>query len=87
MIWGADGATYRALEFTGSTVEEMSVSSRMTMANMAVEAGAKCALFTPDEKTAEYCNVTLNDYQKSLVGDEDASYCKPSFTRQRTLYL
>ena len=73
---GADGATYRALEFTGSTVEEMSVSSRMTMANMAVEAGAKCALFTPDEKTAEYCNVTLNDYQKSLVGDEDASYCK-----------
>ena len=52
---GADGATYRALEFTGSTVEEMSVSSRMTMANMAVEAGAKCALFTPDEKTAEYC--------------------------------
>ena len=73
---GADGATYRALEFTGSTVEEMSVSSRMTMANMAVEAGAKCALFTPDEKTAEYCEVTLNDYQKSLVGDEDASYCK-----------
>ena len=70
---GADGATYRALEFTGSTVEEMSVSSRMTMANMAVEAGAKCALFTPDEKTAEYCNVTLHDYQKSLVGDEDAS--------------
>ena len=53
---GADGATYRALEFTGSTVEEMSVASRMTMANMAVEAGAKCALFTPDEKTAEYCN-------------------------------
>ena len=73
---GADGATYRALEFTGSTVEEMSVSSRVTMANMKVEAGAKCALFTPDEKTVEYCNVTLNDYQKSLVGDEDASYCK-----------
>lgn len=73
---GADGATYRALEFSGSTVEEMTVSSRMTMANMAIEAGAKCALFTPDEKTAEYCETELNDYQKSLFGDEDASYCK-----------
>nr|WP_314458472.1 3-isopropylmalate dehydratase large subunit [uncultured Clostridium sp.] len=71
---GADGATYLALEFTGSTVEEMSVASRMTIANMAVEAGAKCALFTPDEKTAEYCEIQLSDYQKSLTGDEDAAY-------------
>lgn len=73
---GADGATYKALEFTGSTVDNMSVASRMTMSNMAVEAGAKCALFTPDEKTAEYCDVTLNDYQKGLKGDEDAVYMK-----------
>nr|WP_288828791.1 3-isopropylmalate dehydratase large subunit [uncultured Clostridium sp.] len=71
---GADGATYLALEFTGSTVEEMSVASRMTIANMAVEAGAKCALFTPDEKTAEYCEIQLSNYQKSLTGDEDAVY-------------
>ena len=71
---GADGATYLALEFTGSTVEEMSVASRMTIANMAVEAGAKCALFTPDEKTAEYCEIQLSDFQKSLTGDEDAVY-------------
>ena len=35
-----------------------------------------CALFTPDEKTAEYCDIILNDYQKSLVGDQDATYCK-----------
>ena len=73
---GADGATYLALEFTGSTVEEMSVSSRMTIANMAVEAGAKCALFTPDEKTAEYCEIQLNEFQKSLTGDEDGVYKK-----------
>ena len=72
----ADGATYRALEFSGSTIENMSVASRMTMANMAIEAGAKCALFTPDEKTAEYCEIELDDYQKSLVGDEDAVYMK-----------
>ena len=73
---GADGATYRALEFTGSAVEKMSVASRMTIANMAIEAGAKCALFTPDEKTAEYCEIELNEFQKSLVGDDDAAYMK-----------
>lgn len=73
---GADGATYRALEFVGDGVERMSVSSRMTMANMAIEAGAKCALFTPDEKTARYCNVELDEFQKSLAGDEDAVYCR-----------
>lgn len=73
---GADGATYRALEFCGSAVEAMSVASRMTIANMAIEAGAKCALFTPDEKTAEYCGVELDDFQKKLKGDADAVYMK-----------
>ena len=72
----AAGATYRSLEFTGSTVKNMSVASRMTMSNMAIEAGAKCALFTPDEKTAEYCGIELDDFQKSLSGDEDAVYMK-----------
>lgn len=72
----ADGATYQALEFCGDTVEQMSVASRMTMANMAIEAGAKCALFTPDEKTAKYCQITLSDKECSLVGDADASYIR-----------
>ena len=71
---GADGATYRALEFTGSAVDEMTVASRMTMANMAIEAGAKCAAFSPDEKTAEYCGIELNGFYKGLKGDEDAKY-------------
>ena len=73
---GADGATYKALEFSGSTVENMTVASRMSMANMAIEAGAKCALFTPDEKTAEYCEIELTDAERSLVGDADAVYCR-----------
>lgn len=73
---GADGATYRALEFCGSAVDNMSISSRMTIANMAIEAGAKCALFTPDEKTAEYCQVTLTEELQNLKGDEDATYLK-----------
>lgn len=73
---GADGATYKALEFTGSTVAQMSVASRMSMANMAIEAGAKCALFTPDEKTAEYCEIELTEQERTLVGDADAVYCR-----------
>lgn len=73
---GADGATYRALEFTGDTVKAMSIASRMTMANMAIEAGAKCATFTLDEKTAEYCGIALDEFQKSLTGDADAVYLR-----------
>lgn len=73
---GADGATYKALEFCGDTVENMSIASRMTISNMAIEAGAKCALFTPDEKTAEYCEIELNEQQKELYGDADAVYVK-----------
>ncbi len=72
----ADGATYQALEFCGDTVEHMSVAGRMTMANMAIEAGAKCALFTPDEKTAEYCRIELTEQERSLTGDADASYIR-----------
>ena len=73
----ADGATYKSLEFTGSTVEAMSVAARMTMSNMAVECGAKCGLFAPDEKTAEYCGIPADDFRKdsflqSLHGDPDA---------------
>ncbi|MBQ0059625.1 MAG: 3-isopropylmalate dehydratase large subunit [Lachnospiraceae bacterium] len=72
----AAGATYQALEFCGDTVENMTVASRMTMANMAIEGGAKCALFTPDQKTADYCEIELSDFQKSLVGDADATYIR-----------
>lgn len=71
---GAAGATYKALEFTGDTAEDMSVSSRMTMTNMAIEAGAKCGLFAPDEATARYCGTDLNEFQASLKGDDDAVY-------------
>ena len=73
---GADGATYKALEFAGDTVKNMTVASRMTIANMTIEAGAKCALFSPDEKTAEYCEIELSEDQKNLVGDPDAAYVR-----------
>lgn len=81
----AAGASYCALEFSGSTVENMTVASRMTMANMAIEAGAKCALFTPDEKTAEYCDVELTEEMTSLRGDEDASYIRTIYYQAEEL--
>ncbi|MBQ9156672.1 MAG: 3-isopropylmalate dehydratase large subunit [Eubacterium sp.] len=71
----ADGATYKALEITGSAVDAMSVASRMTISNMAIEAGAKCCLFRPDEKTAAYSEVELSDVDW-LYGDEDAEYAR-----------
>lgn len=72
----ASGATYQALQFEGSTVEEMTVASRMTMSNMAVEAGAKCGLFAPDEKTCQYCNIDYTEDVKALRGDADATYAR-----------
>ncbi|SDB03384.1 3-isopropylmalate dehydratase large subunit [Eubacterium oxidoreducens] len=72
----ASGATYQSLEFSGSTIDEMSVAARMTMSNMAVEAGAKCGIFAPDEKTAAYCNVPYDERLKALRADEGATYAK-----------
>ncbi len=51
---GADGATYKALEFCGQTIDDMNMSERLTLANMAVETGAKAGLFSPDETTRRY---------------------------------
>lgn len=72
----ASGATYQCLEFSGSAVDAMTVASRMTMSNMAVEAGAKCGVFAPDEKTCEYCGIPYSDKEKNLRADEEAVYSR-----------
>ncbi|MDL2246068.1 3-isopropylmalate dehydratase large subunit [Methanobrevibacter sp. OttesenSCG-928-K11] len=51
---GADGSTYKACEFAGKTVEDMTISDRMVLANMAIEMGGKTGLIEPDEKTIQY---------------------------------
>lgn len=72
---GADGATYRALEFCGETIKNMSMSERFTLANMAVEAGAKAGLFETDEKTKEFLATRgREDKFKEIKMDEDAVY-------------
>jgi 3-isopropylmalate/(R)-2-methylmalate dehydratase large subunit len=74
---GADGATYKALEFHGSTIKKMSMSGRFTIANMAVEAGAKVGLFASDDTTKKYLEAEGRgkDYQ-ALAADADAVYEK-----------
>ena len=74
---GADGATYQSLEFGGETVSRMSVSQRLTVANMAIEAGAKVGLFPADDITQEYLAAQgrAGDY-RSLFPDEDAAYVR-----------
>ena len=72
---GADGATYKALEFSGSTIKNMSMADRFTIANMAVEAGAKAGLFETDEKTREYLKEKgREDKFAEIKADEDATY-------------
>ncbi len=72
---GADGATYKALEFDGEAVDSMSVSGRLTIANMAVEAGAKVGLFASDKTTRDYLvsQGRGDDYQP-VFPDADAAY-------------
>ncbi len=72
---GADGATYKALEFSGSTIENMSMADRFTLANMAVEAGAKAGLFITDDKTREYLKERgREDKFVKIEPDADAQY-------------
>ncbi|MBQ7763868.1 3-isopropylmalate dehydratase large subunit [bacterium] len=72
---GADGATYKALEFHGETIENMSMSERFTLANMAVEAGAKCGLFIADDKTKAFLKERgREDKFRQILPDKDAEY-------------
>ena len=72
---GADGATYKSLEFAGQSVKNIPVTQRLTISNMAVEAGAKAGLFPSDELTEKFLveRGRSNDY-KSLTADPDAVY-------------
>jgi 3-isopropylmalate/(R)-2-methylmalate dehydratase large subunit len=72
---GADGATYKALEFGGDAVDDMPMSERLTIANMSVEAGAKVGLFPSDFVTREYLRAMGRPEKYfPLQPDVDASY-------------
>lgn len=69
----AAGGTYKALEFCGSTIENLSVAGRLTIANMVVECGAKVGLFAADAKTAAFCKLNYEDIAW-VQADADAQY-------------
>jgi len=74
---GADGATYKSLEFHGGAIEKMSMSGRFTIANMAVEAGAKVGLFESDETTRRFLESEgRGEDFKPLAADPGATYEK-----------
>ena len=73
---GADGAIYKALEFTGEAIELMSVEGRMTICNMAVEMGAKTGIINPDEKTLNYVKERGGGIFNPVRSDPDARYEK-----------
>jgi len=76
---GADGATYKSVEFCGSIIQEMSMAGRMTLCNMTVEMGAKNGIVEPDEITKRFLEgrteKTLKPFE-SLRSDPDATYEK-----------
>lgn len=73
---GVDGATYKVMEFTGETVNWLSMDNRFTMANMAIEAGGKAGIFEVDEKTLEYIKPHTQRKYNIFKSDKDAHYCE-----------
>jgi len=71
---GVDGALYKSMEFTGEVIERLSMAERMTMANMAIEAGGKVGLMVADEKTLEFLKGRAKRESVILYPDKDANY-------------
>ncbi|GAI10842.1 unnamed protein product, partial [marine sediment metagenome] len=71
---GVDGALYSVMEFTGEAIDELPMDGRFTMANMAIEAGAKAGIFNVDDKTKEYVATRSNKSYSVYQSDEDAEY-------------
>ncbi|MFO8018393.1 MAG: 3-isopropylmalate dehydratase large subunit [Promethearchaeia archaeon] len=71
---GVDGATYKAMEFTGEVIKNLSMANRFTMCNMAIEAGGKNGIIVPDKITKSYLEKTQNTDYKLYESDADADY-------------
>ncbi|MBN1157608.1 3-isopropylmalate dehydratase large subunit [Candidatus Woesearchaeota archaeon] len=71
---GVDGALYKAMEFCGKAMEKLSTEARMTVTNMAIEAGAKSGIIAPDNETKNYLKKRAKEKFVMLNSDEDAKY-------------
>jgi len=84
---GANGATYKAIEFSGEVIDNLSLDSRLTITNMTIEFGAKCGIISPDKKTKSYLKglgikkyqdiSTDRKYRYSAIIDFDISHLSP----------
>ncbi|MHB9093178.1 MAG: 3-isopropylmalate dehydratase large subunit [Eubacteriales bacterium] len=73
---GVDGALYEAMEFTGPAISSLSMDGRLTMANMAIEAGGKNGIIAPDQTTIDYVKSRAKRPYKVYASDEDARYTR-----------
>jgi 3-isopropylmalate/(R)-2-methylmalate dehydratase large subunit len=73
---GVDGALYKAMEFTGEAIKQLSMAERFTMSNMAIEAGAKVGLMEVDRKTCSYLRNRYKKEIRKLKADKGAKYCE-----------
>ncbi len=73
---GVDGALYKSLEFTGPGVKALTMTDRLTISNMAIEAGGKAGIFPFDEITKEYVEGRVKKPYEPVAADEDAEYCR-----------
>jgi 3-isopropylmalate/(R)-2-methylmalate dehydratase large subunit len=72
---GVDGATYRAMEFAGSAISNLSMEERMTLCNMGIEAGGKNAIIQADDTTLRYVKQRTDKPYTLRQSDKDAKYC------------
>lgn len=71
---GTDGATYRCMQFDGNAIRSLNMEDRMTITNMAVEAGAKCGIIEADEITCQYLQTRTRKPYNIMSSDPDAGY-------------
>ncbi len=73
---GVDGALYKSLEFAGDGVKELTMTDRLTISNMAIEAGGKAGIFPFDEVTKAYVDGRVTKPYEPVAPDADAKYCQ-----------
>ena len=71
---GVDGALYKAMEFRGELIDSLSMEARMTICNMAIEAGGKSGIIAADDKTLEYLKGRYEGDFEVVTSDSDAEY-------------